>query len=287
MPAQDDAPLVICNRGPAGNPPGWLFRPRPSELAYLGWGQRRYGDAPIRPVLHEGWHYFFVLAGKPDLHLGGHLTPGRPGLVTLCHPTCSVGHTDVPGHRCEILVSIWRTPPRHSALQPERGGKLTFSLEPAALRHLKRIFALCRQAVASASERSVLELQAARLQIDLCLLDTLDRQHAADKDFRLDLAVDFLRNHLGDARPVAALCDYLQISGTSLKRLFLEQTGKSPREFISGMRMEFARQKLLSTQASVKEVSHKLGYRHATDFTRAFKQHFLQTPREMLQRKSA
>jgi AraC-like DNA-binding protein len=287
MPLADTVPFIICNRGPAGNPPGWLFRPRPSELAYLGWGRRNYGESPIRPVCHEGWHYFIVIAGEPTLLMGGQRLRGFPGLATICAPGCAVGNTDQPGRTCQILVSIWRTPPRHSALQPTPGGTFTFTLEPAVVRRLKKLHAHCHEAVAAASERSALEVQSARLHLDLALLDARDGADAPEGHFRLDLAIDFLRQHLNATKPVERLCDYLQVSGSSLKRLFLEQTGKSPRAFAAALRMDWARAQLATGHLSVKEISHLLGYRHASDFTRAFKQYFSRTPREIAHRKSA
>lgn len=287
MPPAAPIPRIVCNRGPNGNPPGWLFRPSPCDLSYLGWGRRRYGDSPIRPVLHEGWHYFFVLAGSPNLILGGRRIKGRPGMATISHPDCSVGHDDEPGRPCQMLTCIWRSAPRHPDLAPEPGGTLKLMLDERQTARMRRLHAQCRETVARANERSALELQAARIQMDLCLLDAREHLQAPDNHFRIDLAVDFLRNHLADAKPVKLLCDYLQVSGSSLKRIFLEHTGKSPRAFATDLRMDWAREQLASGTASVKEISFSLGYRHANDFTRAFKQHYRRTPRDFLPRKSA
>lgn len=252
------------------------------ELNYLSWGRRWYGDAAIAPSLHEGWHYFVVLGGTPTVVVGEESLRLESGSVTICDPDCPIGHRDVPGRACQMLTWIWRTPPAHSALQPKSGGFLTLELEKNLLRRVVSLHAQCREAVALATERSMLELRAARLQLDLCLLEAHEHRHSADRDFRLNLAIEYLRNHLGEVDPVRRLCEYLQISGASLKRLFHEHTGKSPRAFAVDWRMRWARDQLLSRRLSVKAIAYALGYRHANDFSRAFKRHYGQTARRIL-----
>jgi len=258
---------------PKGHPLCWVFKAKPFELAYLSWGHRWYGDAPANARSHDGWHYFVVLAGTPALHVNGRILPTKPGLVSVAHPDCVVGHGDQVGRCCEMLTWVWRTPPAHSALRPMEGGSLRLMIDRTELRRLKNFHVQCREAIANANERSQLQLLATRLQIDLCLLEGREHRRTADGDFRIGLATDFLRNHLNEAEPVKRLCEYLHISEASLKRLFHEHTGKSPRNFALEWRMRWAHERLASTGASVKSVAYALGYRHANDFSRAFKRH--------------
>lgn len=266
-------PRYANYRPPKGHPLCWVFKAKPVELAYLSWGHRWYGDAPANARPHDGWHYFVVLAGTPLLHINGRVMPTRPGLVSLAHPECVVGHSDQPGEQCEMLTWVWRSPPAHSALRPEEAGTLLLTLDRAGLRQMKKLHLQCREAVAHANERSQLQMRAARLQIDLCLLERREHHQAADEDFRLELAVDFLRNHLSEPEPVKGLCEYLHLSESSLKRLFHTHTGGSPKEFALAWRMRWAQDQLAKPGSSVKAVAYALGYRHANDFSRAFK-HF-------------
>lgn len=272
-PVVANRPRYANYRPPKGHPLCWVFKPKPFDLAYLSWGHRWYGDAPANARAHDGWHYFVVLAGTPDLNAGGETLKTRPGLVSVAHPDCVVGHVDRPGRRCEMLTWVWRSPPEHSALVPPAGGSLRLMLDRGALRRLKALHAQCREAVANADERGQLQLKVARLQLDLCLLEQHQHRRTADRDFRINLAAEYLRNHLNEQEPVKKMCDYLHISEASLKRLFREHTGKSPRAFALEWRMRWAREQLASTGASVKAVAYALGYRHANDFSRAFKRH--------------
>jgi AraC-like DNA-binding protein len=173
-----------------------------------------------------------------------------------------------------MLTWVWRTPPAHSALRPRPGGSLQLMLEHEQLRRLKHLHMQCREAVADSNERSMLQLRATRLLIDLCLLEALEHQRVPDADVRFDLAIQYLRNHVGEQQTLIGLCEYLQISKTSLFRLFQERTGKGPRAFAQELRMQWASEQLRSTNKSVKAVAYALGYRHPPDFSRAFKHHF-------------
>ena len=270
---------------PKGHPLCWVFQAKPFELAYLSWGNRWYGDAPANARAHDGWHYFVVLAGTPALHVNGRTLPTRPGFVSIAHPDCVVGHSDQPGRSCEMLTWVWRQPPSHSALLPPEKEFCRFHVAPGELRRLKNLHVHCREAVAKASELSQLQLRAARLQLDLCLLEGREHRRSADRDFRINLAAEYLRNHLNEQEPVKRLCEYLHISEASLKRLFREHTGKSPRTFALEWRMRWAHEQLNAPGASVKSIAYSLGYRHANDFSRAFKRHHGSTASDVIGRR--
>ena len=266
-------PRYANYRPPKGHPLCWVFKAQPLELAYLSWGNRWYGDAPANARAHDGWHYFAVLSGTPLLHLNGRTIPTWPGMVSVADPECVVGHSDRPGAKCDMLTWVWRTPPATSVLQPAPGEALRFLLSRGALRRLKALHGECRESVERTNERSRLRLRIARSQLDLILLECVEKEAARTDDFRLELAVDFLRNHLQDREPVKLLAEYLHLSETSLQRLFRSHTGKSPRQFTLQWRMDWAREQLAKNGTSVKSVAYALGYRHANDFSRAFKRH--------------
>ena len=259
---------------PPKDRPHWLPPPsRDFELSYLSWGFRWFGDSPIEPSIHFGYHYFVVLDGSPYLLIKDRLAQARAGTVFVIHPDCPMGHRDRPGKRCEILTWIWRTQPTHPALRPAAGDYLQLSLSRDALGRLKTLHKQCHKAVSVADDKSMLELLVARLQLDLLLLESREHRGAAQQEFRFNLAIEYLRNHLHLLEPVRPLCEYLQVSETALKQLFRKYAGKSPRAIACQWRMQWAREQLLmeSGERSVKAVALSLGYKHPTDFSRAFK----------------
>jgi len=251
-----------------------LFAPQQFELSYLSWGSRRYGEIPVVPKKSEGWHYFLVVSGRPIMILNGKKIVTEPGVLTICDPSCQIGHVDKTGRSCEILTWIWREPPMHSALIPEKQHPLRICIEQSQFRRLKQLHIQSREALSEASERNVLKLHATRLLLDLCLLEASESRRIPNTEVRIDLAIEYLRSHINEPQAYENLRDYLNISKATLYRLFHAATGKGPRAFAQEMRMQWAREKLRAANRSVKSVAYSLGYRHPPDFSRAFKQHF-------------
>ena len=85
------------------------------------------------------------------------------------------------------------------------------------------------------------------------------------------------------------LDDYASICNMSkfhFIRVFKDITGLSPLEYRNGIRLEHARQLLESTNASVGEISERLGYSSQNYFCDAFKRHFKFTPSQYRKQKN-
>ena len=65
-----------------------------------------------------------------------------------------------------------------------------------------------------------------------------------------------------------------------LTRIFREQVGMSPYEYLQQLRLERGRGLLHDTDLQVQLIADRVGYRNAGDFTRAFRRHFGVTPRQ-------
>lgn len=254
--------------------PRWMPRdPAGWELLYLSWGLRWMGEHPIPLARHEGWVYAVILEGTPAVLIGGRPRPTRRGDVFIFHPDCAYGWSDKAHRSCRLLTWLWRTPPAHSQLVPETGGFRQLRVGEQALRRLVAINRDCLRAVGVAGEMASLTLRRARLDLDLCLAAELGRSEAADRPYRANLAVHYLRHNPGALKPAQCLCEYLQISPAALRELFQVHHGRSPQAVALELRMQHARSQL-AHGAAVKQVAAELGYRHANDFSRAYKRYF-------------
>ena len=84
--------------------------------------------------------------------------------------------------------------------------------------------------------------------------------------------------HLDSKEPVARLCDYLNISQSSLYRRFRDEAGVSPLERFQQLRMNEAKRLLAGGGSTVKEIAFHLGYAHFNDLSRAYRKHFGKSP---------
>ena len=84
-------------------------------------------------------------------------------------------------------------------------------------------------------------------------------------------ALEFIDGRLDRLIALNEVSDHLRINPEYLARIFKTQTGQSVGQYILRRKMEQARERLLSTRLSVKEVAASLGYRDPLYFSRVFR----------------
>lgn len=84
----------------------------------------------------------------------------------------------------------------------------------------------------------------------------------------------------GEAPSLTDLADSLNMSLRTLRRR-LKAEGTTYKELLTEMRMQLAKEYLLETPLSLKEIGYLLGYTEVANFQRAFKNWYEITPREM------
>lgn len=290
-PMKDSARSVTPPRSLHLPPPGrprWVCPPSAElDLLYLGWGRRRFGTQPVPVTRHPGWVYFLVCAGRPVLRMAHQVVRTRPGLMVIVGPDCASGWTDEAGGTCEVLTWVWRTASRCPACAPPADGWSEQTTDAPLRRALLQGHALCRREVEGPGPLTKLALEQARLSIDLALARAQEAGRiAAAPELRMELALRWMAQNLTIADPVRPLCQYLHVSPVTLYRMFQTHLGESPAEHHRRLRMERGRHLLNEPDITVKEVAFALGYRHANDFTRAFRNYAGQPPGALFRRRS-
>jgi AraC-like DNA-binding protein len=253
--------------------PSWEAFDRRSELVYLGWGLRSYGRHPTQPIANEQWSYSVILKGAPIILLeqGPYRLAPSQMIVVAPHRRYQIGFRDEPDAHAEVLIWIWRTPPLVREIRPPLGGHLLVQLDGPTRKRLEALHAACRREVSHFDSFTAKAIRGLRLQIDTELVRRLVGHNTTpDRRRLLDLAVHWMESNLRHANPVFLLCDYLQISRSTLNEIFDDAFKESPSVHYRRLRMKKGAD-LLDQGASVKEVAFKLGYKHANDFSRAFR----------------
>jgi len=102
--------------------------------------------------------------------------------------------------------------------------------------------------------------------------DTFERKLIENPQSVLVAGVQrFVLENIGRDIGVIELAEEFKVSREHLSRVFREQTGYSPREYINRCKMRLACDLLLQTGLGCKEIAERVGYSDHSSFSRAFK----------------
>lgn len=102
-----------------------------------------------------------------------------------------------------------------------------------------------------------------------------------DAPFRdLNAPVEYIRAHYMEAITVTELAQVTCLSVSALERRFKKHTGKTPRQYITEVRLDQARLLILETNNSLGEIAQKTGFSDQSHFTRSYLKRFNINPSE-------
>jgi len=167
---------------------------------------------------------------------------------------------------------LWRTPPTLSENHSAPGDYCSRRVDEEARTRLESMHAACRREVNHPDRLTMQTLQSYRALLDIEFARAAGvGPTQSDSRSRVALAVRWMEQHLDLANPIFLLCDYLQVSPSTLNRNFLEVIDESPSAHYHRLRMQRARALLKQSGLAIKEIAFQLGYKHPNDFSRAYK----------------
>ncbi|MEI6663252.1 MAG: helix-turn-helix transcriptional regulator [Actinomycetes bacterium] len=108
-------------------------------------------------------------------------------------------------------------------------------------------------------------------------------QRASTIRYRQQLYVEvceLVEVEYGDDLQLDGIASRIASSRRQLQRAFAEIGGTTFREHLSQVRMSQAAELLTSTSLTIREVSHRVGYRQPAQFAKAFRRHLGSAPSE-------
>jgi YesN/AraC family two-component response regulator len=207
--------------------------------------------------------------GQPDLILLDVQMPGIDGFAVCRRLKSQALTADIP------VIFLSAAIETEDKLQGFAAGGADYIVKPFSEQEvLARVFVQLGQ-------RQRLETLAART-----LDETRDRAAAsADSRHRrlFSEAVAVLTRHLTEPPGLVDLAHRVGTNERRLTQIFRQQVGMSAYEYLQQMRLERGRGLLRDTELQVQLIADRVGYRNATDFTRAFRRYFGVTPRQYRQ----
>ena len=86
----------------------------------------------------------------------------------------------------------------------------------------------------------------------------------------IDQAILYINNHVNFAINLTELADLVHLAPSYFSRLFKEETGLSPREYVIRVRIAHAKFLLLNTSDSIEEIAARVGYQNSSTLIRQF-----------------
>lgn len=110
-------------------------------------------------------------------------------------------------------------------------------------------------------------------QIHRLLCELLVMPHTIQQQDDTDTVsqvIDYITQHLFEDISVNDIASSISLSPSHLSRLFKMRTGFSPHEFITLRRIDAAKELLLTTKLSVKQIAFRVGYHSEANFITSF-----------------
>ena len=277
-----------------------------SDLLYLSWGRRTYGVSPIPVTVHEGWVYTFIRSGSPRMvarvvpafaeataggsvvrHSLGEGGPNalsgaaigntgeglvqrmRPRQMMVVGPNCPSGWNDERRKSCEQLTWVWRHPPKIPGARAVETGFVRFELDEDANARLQAMHEWCRKEIGDPDRFTHRALQSLHTMLDVELGRAVMPRTRASAT-RFGFARAWLDRHWREDKAVSQLAEYLQVSLSTLDRLFKKEARMSAGQWIHRRKMQAAGDLIHAGRMTRKQIAYALGYAHPGDFSRAW-----------------
>jgi AraC-like DNA-binding protein len=248
-------------------------------LRYLAWGGRNFDSQPVPASRHDGWVCVVIQEGSPELRAASVSHRLTAGTFALIGPDCSFGWSPSGSGICRILLWLWREFADPALAGEPRDACRIRMLQGSVRKALLTLHNLCRVEVLGRSP-SVGYIEGCRLMFEATITrDVLGPSPASISPAEfVHLAETWMAAHLDSREPVARLCDYLNLSQSTLYRGFRDELGIGPLVRFQQLRMEKAKHLISEDGMTVKEAAFRLGYGHFNDLSRAYSKHFGVSP---------
>jgi two-component system response regulator YesN len=110
------------------------------------------------------------------------------------------------------------------------------------------------------------------------VLHTLEEMNSTQNADQIDLAKNWIMTNLDQNITIQKIASHVYMNPTYFSEYFKTQTGETVLDFVTRIRIEKARELLLSTDLKIYDISEKVVYSDTKHFSKLFKRQYGETP---------
>jgi AraC family transcriptional regulator len=234
---------------------------------------------------HRHPAYMFVLNFNDQtvVRMDGRQLPARPGKVFALSPDLphqELGRDSPPRYIVAMIgrdlferqyrVCTGRKPPVYRGVFFDAGRDLPVLF--------KRFMAEADSGIRGA--RAVL----AALGVEIChclirgITKTAPRRSPVEERVEVGRAIEHIHTNLDEKITIEQMASVARLSPSHFARVFRKETGKSPMEYVHGLRLAQAKKMLLAGDTSVTEIALACGFGSSSYLSSCFQKQFRMTP---------
>ncbi|MFC0274476.1 helix-turn-helix domain-containing protein [Metabacillus herbersteinensis] len=116
------------------------------------------------------------------------------------------------------------------------------------------------------------------------VLDILERKTETQNIDHIDIAKKWIVNHLDQNVTIHKIASQVYMNPTYFCEYYKSQTGETVLDYVTRIRIEKARELLLTTDLKIYDISVKVGYTDTKYFSKLFKKHYGEVPSKYKER---
>lgn len=245
-------------------------------LRYLGFGQRRFGLYPLKPLARMNWEFFAVVAGRCVPVIG----PGdgkrlRANSLWVFPPGSAHSWASPKRGVSEVAVfHFGSVPPQLAAAVRERG-HLELPLNADECRRLETLARTLEPDFREPNNFSNLVFQGALIELSLLALRKLPERReplpAGHAKQIVEAATEWYADNLRGNPAIEEVAQRVNVSPSTLRRVFRRTLRERPVRVFARLRLEAAMRLMMETTLKLDTIAAECGYSSTSDFCRAFK----------------
>jgi AraC family transcriptional regulator len=246
-------------------------------LRYLGFGDRRFGLYPLKPLVRMNWEFFAVLAGRCGPRLSADAPAGELSETTFWVFPPGSAHVWA-GNRHEaaqVAVFHFGSVPAQLAAAVREHGHLALPLEPEECCRLADLARQLQTDFRRPTNFSNLVFQGALIELTLLALRKLPERSAPLPQGHakqiVDAATTWFADNVRDNPSIKDVAARLHVSASTLRRAFQQTVRERPVKVFARIQLEAAMRLMTETTLKLDTIAGECGFSSTSDFCRAFK----------------